>query len=65
MQLFQKVNYINNERQEDMEAQDRGEKSHKEISVDVQRCLDKTERNHFKETAVKEKEDFLEARQQN
>lgn len=33
--------------------------------MDVQRCLDKTERNHFKETAVKEKEDFLEARQQN
>lgn len=47
------------------EAQDRGEKRHKEVSVDVQRCLDKTERNHFKETAVKEKEDFLEARQQN
>lgn len=55
MQLFQKVNYINNKRQEDMEIQDRGGKSHKEIQVDVQRCLDRTERNHFKETTVKEK----------
>lgn len=30
-------------------------KSHKEIPVDMQRCLDKTERNNFKETTIKEK----------
>lgn len=55
MQVFQKVNGINNKRQEDMEVQDSGKESHKEIPVDVQRCLDRTERNNFKETTVKEK----------